>query len=178
MYDPKIHHRRSIRLQEFDYSQAGMYYITICSANRNNILGNISNDEMILNEWGRAAAEEWMRTAKIRPTVELDEFVIMPNHLHGIVILLDKECQNDHLHQSLVHEKFGKPTSNSIPTIVRGYKAAVTRRINILRGNTNIAVWQPGYYENIIRNYSAYEKIKEYTANNPAHWPQDSLWVK
>jgi putative transposase len=178
MYDPKVHHRRSIRLQEFDYSQAGMYFITICSANHKNVFGDIINDEMILNEWGRAAAEEWTRTAEIRPTVDLDEFVIMPNHLHGIVILLEKECKNEPLHQSPVYEKYGNPTSNSIPTIIRGYKAAVTRRIDILRGNTDGAVWQPGYYENIIRNYSAYEKIKEYTGNNPANWPKDSLWVK
>lgn len=178
MYDPKIHHRRSIRLQEYDYSQAGMYFITICSTNHKNIFGKIRNDEMSLNDWGIAAAEEWMRTAEIRPTVELDEFVVMPNHLHGILVIHGKELANEQLHQSPVYEKFGKPTYNSIPTIVRGYKAAVTKRINILRGNSGGPVWQPGYYENIIRNYSAYQKIKEYTENNPAHWPQDSLWVK
>lgn len=144
MYDPKIHHRRSIRLQEFDYSQAGMYFITICSANHKNVFGNIINDEMILNDWGRAASEEWKRTAQMRPTVELDEFVIMPNHLHGIIILLEIECKNEPQHQSPTHEKYGKPTSNSIPTIVRGYKAAVTRRINILRENTDGAIWQSG----------------------------------
>jgi putative transposase len=178
MYDPKIHHRRSIRLQEYDYSQAGMYYITICSAHHKNIFGKILNDEMVPNDWGRAAAEEWVRTAQIRPSVELDEFVIMPNHLHGILILLEIVPDSLQIEHPLIHEKFGKPTSNTIPTIVRGYKSAVTKRINTLRGRADGPIWQDGYYESIIRNFQAYEKIKEYTANNPAHWAQDSLWKK
>jgi putative transposase len=178
MYDPKNHHRRSIRLQEYDYSQAGMYFITICSAHHRNIFGEIINGEMVPNDWGRVAFDEWVRTAHIRPTVELDEFALMPNHLHGILILSDGDPESHLLQQPLIHEKFGKPTSNTIPTIVRGYKAAVTKRINNLRGRTDGLIWQVGYYENIIRNFNAYEKIKEYTANNPGRWLQDSLWAK
>lgn len=175
VYDPKIHHRRSIRLQNYDYSQCGMYFITICSKDQNTIFGSILDNEMILNEVGKIASEEWIRTAKLRPTIELDEFVIMPNHVHGILIIRDNLSDDDENNRPQVVEKFGKPTSNSIPTIIRGYKAAVTTRISYLRGITQGSIRQVGYYEEIIRSFSAYEKIREYIGNNPAHWVKDSL---
>jgi REP element-mobilizing transposase RayT len=84
-YNPRIHHRRSIRLKGYDYSQAGWYFITICCQGRICRFGHIENGEIILNEYGKIARDEWMRTTEIRPNVELGEFVIMPNHLHGII---------------------------------------------------------------------------------------------
>ncbi|HTO15460.1 MAG TPA: hypothetical protein VLZ83_06800 [Edaphocola sp.] len=89
-YNPNIHHRRSIRLKEYDYSQAGLYFITICCQDRICRFGHVENDEMILNQYGQIAFDEWVRTIELRNNVELGEFVIMPNHMHGIIRLFDR----------------------------------------------------------------------------------------
>jgi REP element-mobilizing transposase RayT len=89
-YNPNIHHRRSIRLKGYDYTQAGLYFITICCQDRICRFGNVENGEMILNEYGQIAYNEWVKTPKIRPNVELGEFVVMPNHIHGIIRFLSR----------------------------------------------------------------------------------------
>ena len=95
-YDPDIHHRRSIRLEDFDYSSNGAYFVTVCAQNRKPLFGEVSIDRVILNECGGIARDEWIRTADVRPNVEIDEFVIMPNHIHGIILILpdDIDMQN------------------------------------------------------------------------------------
>ena len=89
-YNPNIHHRRSIRLKGYDYSQAGLYFITICCQDRAHLFGEVVNREMVLNEYGIIAHNEWMKTPEIRNNVELGEFVIMPNHIHGIIRILGR----------------------------------------------------------------------------------------
>ena len=84
-YNPQIHHRRSIRLKGYDYAQAGLYFITICCEGRIHRFGHIKNGEMILNEYGQIAFNEWVKTPQLRPNIELGEFIIMPNHFHGII---------------------------------------------------------------------------------------------
>ena len=88
-YNPLIHHRRSIRLKGYDYSQAGLYFITLCCHNKESLFGKIINGEMELSDAGKIAGNEWVNTLKLRSNVELDEFVIMPNHMHGIIIIND-----------------------------------------------------------------------------------------
>jgi len=88
-YNPNIHHRRSIRLKGYDYAQAGLYFITICCQDRACLFGEIQNGEMVLNEYGTIARNEWIKTHEIRTNVELGEFVIMPNHIHGIIKIMD-----------------------------------------------------------------------------------------
>jgi putative transposase len=88
-YNPDIHHRRSVRFKGYDYSQAGAYFITVCVHNRECIFGKIENGKMILNDFGNIVAGEWINSAEIRDEIELDEFVIMPNHFHGIAIIMD-----------------------------------------------------------------------------------------
>ncbi len=97
-YNPLIHHRRSIRLKGYDYSQAGAYFITICTKNRQRLFGEITDGEMILNEMGQIAYNEWLKTPELRPNVSLDVFVIMPNHMHGIIIINDDETGRGELH--------------------------------------------------------------------------------
>ena len=89
-YNPQNHHRRSIRLKGYDYSQEGLYFITICTQNRACLFGKIENGKMILNEYGQIACNEWIKTTEIRNNVELCEFVIMPNHIHGIIRLFGR----------------------------------------------------------------------------------------
>ena len=84
-YNSAIHHRRSIRLKGYDYSQAGMYFVTICCQNRQCVFGEIENGEMVLNDFGQIACDEWVKSAEIRKEIEIHEYVVMPNHIHAIV---------------------------------------------------------------------------------------------
>ena len=88
-YNPEKHHRRSVRLREYDYSQPGAYFVTICTWDRECIFGNIINGEMELNEYGRIIEEEWLQTGYVRLNVEIDQYVVMPNHIHGILIITE-----------------------------------------------------------------------------------------
>jgi putative transposase len=171
-HNPDKHQRHSIRLKDYDYSQAGVYFITMCTYGKESIFGNVVDGEMQLNECGRVVEEEWMKTAEIRKNVELDVSVVMPNHFHGILVIVDK-CRGT-VHRAPTLEQFAKPTSGSLPTIVRYFKSAVTRRINELRGAPNMPVWQRNYYEHVIRNENDLDEIREYIVNNTLKWDLDS----
>ena len=181
-YNPDIHRRRSIRLKGYDYSQAGLYFITICTQNRECIFGEIVDDgqgTMIcaLNEYGGIAEKEWIKTSEMRSNIRLDVFVIMPNHMHGIIEINEISDGRGTMHRAPTVEQFGKPTSNTIPTIIRGYKSSVTKQINILRNQPGVPVWQRNYYEHIIRNEKSYDQISEYIQTNPLKWRDDKYYV-
>lgn len=173
-FDPQKHHRRSIRLKGYDYTQVGGYYITIVTWQRECLFGEIVNGKMVLNELGEIARHEWFKTAELRPYVELidDELIVMPNHAHGIIWIANNET-NQHL-QAKTIESFGKPVSGSIPTVVRAYKAAVTHAINAIRNTRGLPVWQSNYYEHIIRDEQDYQTKRNYILNNPANWGNDT----
>ena len=189
-YDPQIHHRRSIRLRGYDYSQAGYYFLTICTYRHVCLFGHIQNGEMRLNDYGRLAHDEWLKTAEIRRNVSLGAFVVMPNHVHGILIIHDDSLpipddrgtrhrvptNGGSAGRAPTFEQFGKPTSNSIPTIMRSYKAAVTGRIRQTSGSSGFSVWQRNYYEHVIRHEKAFLEISEYIKNNPLNWKDDTLY--
>jgi len=201
-YNPAKHHRRSIRLKGYDYAQAGLYFITLCCQNRACLFGKIENGRMILNECGHIAYNEWMKTTEKRNNVELGEFVIMPNHIHGIVRLLDRgelhsphntnervECEtpNERVECETPNERVECETPNeqgvcdtplrspsqTIGAIVRGYKSSVTKQLGLLGFDEKI--WQRNYHEHIIRDEQSYMKISDYIINNPANWDNDSL---
>ena len=161
------HHRKSIRLKEYDYSQPGEYFVTICTHKKECIFGAVVDEEMQLSTAGEIIKEEWMRTASIRSDVELDVFAIMPNHIHGIIILNENDNGRGTSQRDPTREQFGKPTSNSIPTIVRLIKSVTTKQINQMRNTPGIPVWQRGYYEHIIRNETELDNIRDYILNNP-----------
>ena len=182
-YDPKRHHRRSIRLKGYDYTRPGAYFVTICAHNRECLFGEVVDGEMVLNEYGEIVREEWFRTAQVRPYVELfeDEFVVMPNHIHGIVWIVDdvddtvgaqRRCAS-----TTKPKPGGVPPNNVAPgslgAIIRSFKSAVTKRINALRGTTGAPVWQRNYYEHIIRDDRALNAIRRYIAENPLRWHLD-----
>jgi putative transposase len=199
-YDPLKHHRRSIRLKGYDYSQAGAYFITICTHNRRHLFGEVQNGEMILTPVGEMAYNEWLKTADLRPYVSLDVFVVMPNHIHGIILIKDLQTADSgasHLHNSdnpdsqteintptsgmpnvdlNVPSPALKSPSHNIGAIVRGYKSAVTRQVN--SSNNVETVWQRNFYENIIRDGRAYELISNYIINNPQKWQADKFYIK
>ena len=172
MYDPQRHNRQSSRLKGYDYSQTGNYFITICVANRYHLFGKIAEGRMTLNDYGKIAKKEWLRTENLRDNVRLDEFVVMPNHLHGIIELAESR---DTARRVPAKERFGKPTKNSIPTIIRSYKSAVTKKVNELNNQPGDKVWQRNYYDHIIRNRQDLNRIRKYIRDNPNNWENNEL---
>ncbi len=171
------HCRRSVRLKDYDYSQAGAYFITICTHDRECVFGNVVEGDVILSEYGRVVEAEWVKTANIRNNVELDIFVAMPNHFHGVLIIVGGgNCTGRGTARrasTAMSERFGKPTSGSLPTIVRSFKSAVTRRINELRGTPRAPVWQRSYYEHVVRGEDDLDEIRKYIMSNPLKWELD-----
>ncbi|MCP9448369.1 MAG: hypothetical protein NNA22_12480 [Nitrospira sp.] len=164
--------RRSIRLKGYDYSQAGAYFITIVTQDRACLFGDGVGGEIRLNGLGEIVRQEWLRTGHIRPNVELDAFVVMPNHVHGIIVL-HGDGRGTLQRAPTTVERFGKPTSNTIPTIVRLFKSATTKRINERRGTPGAPIWQRNYYEHIIRDDESLNRIRQYIAENPLRWHLD-----
>nr|WP_315862938.1 transposase [Thermosynechococcus sp. NK55a] len=291
-YDPERHHRRSIRLKGYDYTQPGAYFITICTHDRACLFGEVVEGQMRLNEAGHIAQQCWTDIPNHFPHIQLDEFIIMPNHVHGILVIVHHVHHVGARHAVPPHgmpphgmpphgmpphgmpphgmpphgmpphgmpphgmpphgmpphgmpphgmpphgmpphgmpphgmpphgmpphgmpphgmpphgmpphgmpphgmpphgmpphgmppppmaspnptvEQFGKPVHGSLPTIVRSFKSATTRHINILRGTPGAPVWQRNYYEHIIRNEDALHRIRQYIATNPLRWHLD-----
>ena len=172
---PSSHHRKSVRLKEFDYSQPGAYFITIVTKNRQSLFGKVINGKVQLNPIGLIVQEEWLSTPRIRQDVELGEWIIMPNHLHGIIILKDIVGARSPvpLPDPYQIERFGKPTSGSIPTIIRSIKATTTKRINLYRTTPGQEVWQRGFFEHVIKNDQDYQNHATYILTNPERFGID-----
>lgn len=173
-YNPNIHHRRSIRLKEYDYSQEGLYFITICTHNRKCLFGNIIDGEMVLNEYGFVVYNEWIRTQEVR----LDMFVVMPNHIHGIIQIVARRGVSHTPEASFIEGVCDTPLrspANTIGAIVRGYKSSITRQMRTM-GFVE-AIWQRNYYEHIIRSYHSYQEIFDYICTNPQKWNVDKFYV-
>nr|WP_172186316.1 transposase [Microcoleus asticus] len=172
-YDPNKHHRRSIRLPGYDYRTPGSYFITICSWQRECLFGEVINDKMQLSPYGKTVLFNWSLLPKRYKNVALDDFIVMPNHVHGIIVL--KGSPEINYTES---DKFGhrKSTIHPLSEIVRGLKTSSARRINQMRYLRGISVWQRGYYEHIIRNEESLVAIREYIVNNPVLWGKDELY--
>ena len=181
--DAERHRRRSIRLPGWDYAGAGAYFVTVCTHERLCLFGAVVDGEMRLNEWGEIVQEEWFRSADIRWEIVLhrDEFVVMPNHVHGIIWIVDDDtvvgAQRRCAPTTTQRAVGGITPTNVIPgslgAIVRSFKSAVTKRINALRGVPGAPVWQRNYYEHIIRDEEELGHIHEYIRTNPACWQTD-----
>ncbi|MBY0244897.1 MAG: hypothetical protein K2Q03_05525 [Sphingobacteriaceae bacterium] len=191
-YNPNIHHRRSIRLKGYDYARAGLYFVTICCENREHRFGKIdvgagfTPAQMILNEFGAVAYNEWAKLPERFPNFKLDVFQIMPNHIHGIILINDihvgagltavqpNDDTNGHLQN-------GQPQgiAPTVGDIVGAYKSLVAngcleiyKRKNEMMGK----LWQRNYHEHIIRDQQSYQTISEYIINNPAKWEEDMFY--
>jgi putative transposase len=167
---PWIHHRRSVRLAGYDYTAPGAYFVTVCSHQRRCVFGRVVQDGMALNRYGCIVRDEWLRLA-VRPNVELDEFVVMPNHLHGIVILTEKTVVA-HVNSPLSVRKFGVADAGSLSVIVSQFKANVTKTVHARRGEWHpnaapVRVWQGRFYDHIIRDEDELNRVRRYTVENP-----------
>ena len=160
-YTPDIHRRKSIRLKGYDYSKEGAYFITICTYRRELYFDN--------EEIKRIVEKEWLNTMHIRQNVILDEFVVMPNHLHGIIVIIHNVgayCNTP------LQNQFKSP-SKTIGAIVRGFKSVATKEISKLNKTPGIPVWQRNYYKHTIRKEKELTKIRAYIQNNPLKWSLD-----
>lgn len=193
-YNPDKHHRRSIRLKGYDYAAEGLYFITLCTAQRQCLFGVIVNGQMQLNSLGQIVAHEWMKTPQIRPNFDLDAWVVMPNHIHGIVVIHSSHPPNDEITPVGAHRRAPRglathgddPLPNaksgiayrrphSVSSFVAGFKAVTTKQINIQRNTAGTPIWQRNYYEHIIRSEDSLHYIQQYIYNNPVTWRDDQL---
>ncbi|CAG0982487.1 hypothetical protein ANAEL_01829 [Anaerolineales bacterium] len=182
-FNSDIHHRRSIRLKDYDYSRAGAYFVTICAFQRECLFGEIIEGKMHLNTLGLKVVECWQRLADHFPHLTLDESVIMPNHFHGIVHIGDTpdfgspQADSGEAGESLaspLHLPLLQGTvAGSLGAIVQNFKSVSTRKINVLRQNRGCPLWQRNYYERVIRNETELARAREYIANNPMKWELD-----
>ena len=166
-YNPDRHRRRSIRLKGYDYSQAGAYFVTLCTQNKECLFGEVVDGKMTLNEPGLIVEDCWEWLSKQYPHVILDTWTVMPNHLHGIIII--------------THD--GRGGSRTAPTVmakrkplgrlIGAFKTVSTKRINALRETPAVPVWQRNYFERVIRNENELIRTSEYILNNAAHWAED-----
>lgn len=182
-YNQKVHRRRSIRLVHYDYSQDGAYFVTICTKLKKHLFGEIREGEMILNDVGRIAERCWFAIPEHFPFIELDEFIVMPNHMHGI-FFIKNECVGANNHSPVQnsyksveannHLPIQSGTSKTVGSVIRGYKIGVTKWCKL---NTDIQnVWHRNYYEHIIRNEESLGRIRGYIKFNPKNWRKDTLF--
>ncbi len=169
-------HRRSIRLKGYDYSQPGAYFITICTYQNHSLFGKIVDGKVQLNDLGRVVQFTWDDLVNHVENIELGPFVIMPNHIHGIIQIIEPNVGAG----SEPARTAPAPTTSSSQTplseIVRQFKTFSARRINTLRNSTDKPVWQRNYYEHIIRNDQSFQKIGEYILTNPVQWENDRYY--
>ncbi len=173
-YDSEIHHRRSTRLRNYDYSQPGAYLITLCAHNRKWLFGKLVDGVVRLNKYGEIAEGELSKSSRIRSEVELDEFIIMPDHIHAIVMINIDSNTNLHIRAKgpspQQDNEILRMKSKSLSSFISGYKSTVTKQINQLRAAPGSPVWQRNYYERIVRKGNCLNDIRQYIINNPLRW--------
>ena len=163
------YNRKSVRLKSYDYSKPGIYYITICADRFKHHFGLIKTNRMTYTAQGKIALKFWLKIPNHFQIVSLDAFIIMPDHIHGIIIIEDQAKQRrDTACRVPTYEKYGQPTIGSIPTIIRSYKSAVTRWCH-KNGHPKFK-WQSCYHEHIVRNQNELNAIRKYIINNPRKW--------
>jgi len=189
-YDPDKHHRRSIRLKDYDYSQPGAYFVTICTHQKEFLFGNIFDGQMRLSAVGALVLNVWEGLQQRFPTIELDAFAVMPNHVHCIIVIASVEAglalpDNSHpvgaglalpRAQQAAPLQIVQGAASSAPTlgdIIRAFKSISAIQGNRLLLRTGVPLWQRNYYEHIIRDDNSLNRIREYIITNPMRWELD-----
>lgn len=169
----KIHHRRSVRLSGYDYAQSGAYFVTICAENRACLFGIVTDGTVQLNDAGRIVQNAWSELPGRFSQINVDSFVVMPNHIHGIIVVGAQFIAPSNSLSNRVEEA-ARGAMNRTPTvgeILRAYKAVSTRMI---RSTVSADFrWQRNYYEHIVRNEESLNRIQQYIVDNPIRWDSD-----
>ena len=169
--------RKNMRLKDYDYSQNGAYFLTLCVKDRHEMLGEVKNGQSLLNEYGVVIKEEIENISIIRKECVIEKFVIMPNHIHliaKITTIVGDDGNRPVASRSdcvTPRSDFHPPLRRSIPNMVQGLKGAVTRKIGF-------SLWQRGYHDRIIRNEDEYLRIRRYIDENPAKWEDDIYFIR
>lgn len=158
--------RRSIRLKDWDYSGDAAYFVTVCTLNHEFLFGDIVKDEMQLNRMGEIAAECWCGIPNHFPNISLGSFVIMPNHVHGILCSMRAQRVAPLRQPSNV-------IPESLGAVMRSFKGAVTKRIRMMPDARTTPIWQRNYHEHIIRDEAEMQTIHDYIEANPGRWNED-----
>jgi putative transposase len=171
--------RRTIRFKGHDYSSEGTYFITICVRNRECLLGYVEDGAMVLNDTGKIVKTVWNEMPKFYAGVETDVFQIMPNHVHGIIVIHPVIRPVGAIHESPLQKIDANPLTGrrqmTIPKIVGRFKMNAAKQINLMRSATGVPVWQRNYYEHIIRGEDSLDRIRKYILDNPMQWETDDL---
>jgi putative transposase len=187
-YNSDIHHRRSLRLQNYDYSLPGAYFVTVCTQDRPCLFGNVADDTMRLNDGGRMTERWWFELNRQFPAVETDEFVVMPNHFHGIIVIpvgadlrVGPVPEGTHTGAPLPDARAthqGTHVGVPLPKIIQWFKTMTTNEY--IRGVKTASwpafkrrLWQGNYYEHIIRDEDSLNRIRKYIVDNPVRWAFD-----
>ncbi|MCA9886532.1 MAG: transposase [Anaerolineae bacterium] len=173
--------RRSIRLPYYDYTDEGAYFITICVAQYHCLFGQVGDRGVALNRVGQIALTAWKELPTHFSRIQLDQFVVMPNHVHGILFFSDKLQnleQTGPQNAASLHplRTFGPLKAGELGTIVRSYKSAVTRQVNLLRQTPGHVLWQKNYYEHVVRDEPDLNRIRDYILTNPSRWVADKYY--
>ena len=170
-YKPEIHHRRSIRLRDYDYSQAGAYFVTMYTHNKECLFGKVVDGKIELNNSGLLVQKWWLELKNKYPNIELDECIIMPNHLHGIITITKQTVGAD----LCVCPKRGEHAGSPLRVMIQWFKTMSTNEyIRGIKSGRFVPfqqrLWQRNYYEHIIRNEKSFQRISQYIINNPRKW--------
>jgi putative transposase len=166
--------RRSIRLRSMDYSQPGAYFVTICSFQKQSIFGTVESGRVRLSPVGEIARACWVDIPNHFPGVKVDTFIVMPNHMHGILAIEQRARRAVPLRNDERLEAFREPVPGSVPTMVRSYKSSVTKLVRDSVGDRAMQVWQSNYFERVLRNGEEFSNASRYILENPAMWHLDT----
>jgi REP element-mobilizing transposase RayT len=177
-YNPELEQHRAMRLKGYDYSLAGAYFINLVTREKLCLFGEIINGEMRLSQLGNTVQREWLRLERRFPGLELDEFVIMPNHLHGILVNTQQDAPRpgEDVRKDAAPPKRTGATAGSLTAMVKGFKSAVEFRYHNM-ANNNDPLWQPNDYEQIIHDEDDLDRIRRYIAANPMNWLKDAEYL-
>jgi putative transposase len=168
-----IHRRKHIRLRGHDYREPGAYFVTVCTKDRRHDLGRVVDGRVLLKPNGFAVRHAWLDLPNHHVNVTLDAFVIMPDHVHGIIVLgFDLVDEIDRLARSPEAQQAAPlpVRPGSLGTVVRGFKSASTREVNRLRQTPGALFWQRGYWDHVIRDIEERRRVQTYIADNPRRW--------
>jgi putative transposase len=192
-FNPAMHHRKAMRLRGYDYSQQGMYFVTICTHNKQCIFGEIEDGLILYSVAGLIAANCWAKIPEHFPNVVLHDYVIMPNHVHGIIEIEREEDRKISVPTAFEsdYNRFQHMVPKSVSAVVKGFKIGVTKQLryqaekpfnpegdNPGKDDVNLiqpSIWQSRFHDHIIRNDEEYTLISNYIINNPKNWIQDKF---
>jgi REP element-mobilizing transposase RayT len=163
--------RKRLRLPDYDYSEAGAYFVTLCTKDRTHVFGEILKGEMCLNPLGGIVHECWNDLPNHYAAIELDAFVVMPNHVHGIIFIVDPVGP---IHESTLPKTTRERRTMLLSKTIGRFKMNSAKRINEMRDTSGTPVWQRNYFEHIVRNDKSLNRIREYIAANPHRWQHDT----